>query len=170
MKKKILFGLFVILAVVTLTGCGKKEDNNLKDITLKDEGYGTTVLKYNKDKDYTIKEETGGKYKELDIRSESDKIRIQLYHTDSYEESYNAGKNNRKESTGFKEYTWNGLNGYIYNADKNSVSFNILLKVNDKKAKVLFGEISTTNTSADALSIFTGDEFQKMMNSITFTE
>ena len=98
MKKKILFGLFVILTVVTLTGCGKKEDKNLKEITLKDDGFGTTVIKYKQDKDYEIKEETGGRFQEKIIKSKSENFTMDIYHTESSETSYNVSKENRKES------------------------------------------------------------------------
>ena len=171
MKKRILIGIFIILVVVTITGCGKKEDKNKKDLIIEDSGYGKTVLKYKQDKDYEVKEEVGGKYKEIFVTSNSENFTMQLYHTDSTDVGYNTGKDNRKENVGFKEYTWNGLNGYIYNANKNGVSFNILLKTTDGRAKVLFGNIEPNDMkTANVLELFESDDFQKMMSSITFSE
>ena len=121
--------------------------------------------------DFEIKENHSGKYTELIINSEAKNFEWQIYHTDSTEKSYETGKENRKNSNGFKEYEWNGKKGYIYNADKFSLDFNILLNTNDGDAKVLFGSLSyKDSTKADILNYFQSEEFQKIMNSIEFKE
>ncbi|MBR1817776.1 MAG: hypothetical protein IJ772_02900 [Bacilli bacterium] len=175
MKKKIALILCIGIAFLGITGCGKKEEEkkteNLSKIELKDEGYGTTTFAYNKDFDFEIKENHSGKYTELIINSEGKNFEWQMYHTDSTEKSYETGKENRKNSKGFKEYEWNGKKGYIYNADKFSLDFNILLNTSDGDAKVLFGSLSyKDSTKADVLNYFQSEEFQKIMNSIEFKE
>ena len=174
MKKKIVLCLMLLVSVFMITGCGSKKESNKektkkedtrKEIVLKDEGYGTTTFKYAKDKEYEIKEETGGKYKELIISSEKENFELQIYHTDQVEASYEIAKNNRSVREGFKEYTWNKLDGYSYNASKTSISFNILLE----DGKVLFGVFDAINSDdADMPEAFSGDSIQDLLNSITF--
>ena len=175
MKKKIVLSLMLIVSLFMITGCGSKKESNKekekkvedtrKEIVLKDEGYGTTTFKYDKDKDYEIKEETGGKYKELIISSETENFELQIYHTDQIEASYEIGKNNRSNSSEFKEYTWNKYNGYSYNGSKTSISFNILLE----DGKVLFGVFDSINADeADMPETFKGDSIQSLLKSITF--
>lgn len=178
MKKKMALVLCVGILLFGLSGCGKqegeKQDNkadNLAKIVLKDEGYGTTTFTYANDLDFKIQENHSGKYTELIINSEEKNFEWQMYHTDSTEKSYETGKENRKNSKGFKEYEWNGKKGYIYNADKFSLDFNILLNTTEKDAKVLFGSLSyKDSTKADILNYFQSEDFQKIMNTIEFTE
>ena len=91
MKKKIVLSLMLIVSLFMITGCGSKKEEKKKEtkkedttteIVLKDEGFGTTTFKYDKDKDYEVKIEEGGKYKTLVISSEKENFEsyFLLYH------------------------------------------------------------------------------------------
>ena len=78
---------------------------------------------------------------------------------------------NRSTSTEYKEYKWNKYNGYSYDGDKYSINFNILLKENDNKAKVLFGAMEYEDyKTADVSENFKSKSIQDLLNSITFEE
>ena len=174
MKKKIVLSLMLIVSLFMITGCGSKKETTKKEtkkedttkqIVLSDAGYGTTTFTYDKTKDYEVKEETGGKYKELTITSNEENFELQIYHTDQSEASYNVAKNNRSNSDEFKEYTWGKYEGYSYNGSKTGISFNILLE----DGKVLFGEFDYVDyKTADITETFKGDSIQKLLSSITF--
>ncbi|MCR4581177.1 MAG: YgdI/YgdR family lipoprotein [Bacilli bacterium] len=173
MKKKIFVCLFALMMVFTLTACGSKNQtkDDRKEITIKDEGYGTTTLKYSKDKDYEVKEETGGKYKTIKVTSKKENFDLELYHTDTAIESYRAGKENRKSTKEFKEYTWNNYQGYSYDGSKYMINFNILLKDAEGNSKVLFGSMSYVDyKEANVTELFKSEDFQNLLNSISFTE
>ena len=177
MKKKLFIGVLLLGLIITITGCSKdkvvkkiKKEDPDKKIVLKDESFGTTTMTYSKDKDYVIKEDNSGKYTELTITSETEGFELQIYHIDITSAGFGTSKANRSGSTGFMEYTWNSLKGYTYNADKNMISFNILLKDNSNSSKALFGQMSSTNTNTNVEEIFRSEEFQKILNSITFEE
>lgn len=174
MKKKIVLSLMLIASLFMITGCESKkneekkkvkEENTMKEIVLTDDNYGITTFKYDKEKDYEIKENAGGKYKELIITSEKENFELQIYHTDQSEDSYKIAKENRSNSDEFKEYTWNKYKGYSYNGSKTGISFNILLE----DGKVLFGEFSYVDyKTADLTETFKGEAIQNLLNSITF--
>ena len=178
MKKKIFIIVLLIGLLITITGCNKdkkstakKKVSTDKEIVLKDEGFGTTTMTYSKDKDYVIKEEHSGKYTELTITSEKENFKMQLYHFDTSSASFGIGKANRSGSEGFMEYTWNNYKGYTYNGDKNSISFNILLKDDSKSSKALFGSMEYVDVNtANVTETFRGENIQKLLNSITFEE
>lgn len=179
MKKKIALVLMLVFTVFALTGCNKNKDTKTKtekkdtdkQIVLKDEGFGTTTFTYSKDKDYVVKEETGGKYKSLIISSEKENFELQIYHFDTTSASFGTGKANRSDSNGFKEYAWNNYKGYTYNGDKDLISFNILLKDNSNSSKALFGQMQPLNRNeANIEETFRGDNIQKLFNSISFKE
>lgn len=179
MKKKIALVLMLVFTVFALTGCNTNKDTKTKtekkdtdkQIVLKDEGFGTTTFTYSKDKDYVVKEETGGKYKSLIISSEKENFELQIYHFDTTSASFGTGKANRSDSNGFKEYTWNNYKGYTYNGDKDLISFNILLKDNSNSSKALFGQMQPLNRNeANIEETFRGDNIQKLFNSISFKE
>ena len=178
MKKKIVLSLLIVLSLIMITGCNKDKKNTTKkkvstdkEIVLKDEGFGTTTMIYSKDKDYKIEEEHSGKYTELTITSEKENFKMQLYHFDTSSASFGIGKANRSGSEGFMEYTWNNYKGYTYNGDKNSISFNILLKDDSGSSKALFGSMEYVDVNtANVTETFRGENIQKLLNSITFEE
>ena len=179
MKKKIVLSLMLIVSIFMITGCGSKKEekkkeskkeDTMKEIVLKDEGFGTTTFKYDKNKDYEIKEETGGKYKTLIISSEEENFEVEIYHVDTSDDGYNSTKENRSNSDEFKEYTWNKYKGYSYDGSKTGISFNILLK-DGKEAKVLFGEFDYKDyKTANIAETFKSVSIQNLLNSITFKE
>lgn len=179
MKKKIVLSLMLIVSLFMITGCGSKKtekkketkkDDSIKEIVLKDEGFGTTTFKYDKDKDYEVEIKEGGKYKTLVISSEKENFEVEIYHTDTSDDGYNSLKESRSNTDEFKEYTWNKYNGYSYDGSKTGISFNILLK-DGAEAKVLFGEFDYKDyKTADVSETFKGESVQKLLNSITFKE
>ncbi len=171
--KKVLVSLLLVVTLFSLTGCGKDEPKkeNVKNIVISDEGFGTTTLSYSNDLDYEVKEETGGKYKEYTIKSVKENFELQLYHTDIYENGYNANKDIRSKVQGYKEYKWGNLEGYSYGASKDSIKFNIVLKVEEGKYKLLFGSMESIDyNNANIPETFESDNVQKLLNSIKFSE
>ena len=174
MKKGIVL-LLLVVCMIALTGCGKKtttkEKEEDKKIVIKDEGFGTTTMTYSNNKDYKVEEEHSGKYTTVKVTSEKENFIIEMYHFDISSASYGIGKTNRSDSEGFLEYTWNNYLGYIYNANKSGVNFNIMLKDNSKGSKALFGTVSSVNSADEnVIETFKSDSVQKLLNTIVFEE
>ena len=185
--KKILISLLLAVTIVSLTGCGKKNEtkgndttnknetiNNVvttKNITLEDEDFGITTFTFDGNKDYEIREEYAGKYVDVTISSKNDNFKLQLYHFLTNDISYENNKESRKESSNYKEYKWNNFDGYTYNGSKNSIDFNIFLKNNNGEVKALFGSMEyKDDETANIPEFFESDTFQKFINTITFSE
>lgn len=176
MKKKILVFFLSLTLVLTITGCGKdkKEEKkeNAKTLTYEDGGYKTT-FKDTTNGNFELKDvSTGGKFKEVQLVNESKNIKITMYYVEMVDETYEVMENSRLEMKGYKTYKWNNYEGYIYDADKYSLNFNIhLAKKEDKEyGVILFGEVSAIDSSkANVLEDFNSDEVQKLLNSIEFT-
>ena len=180
MKKKIVLSLLLIVSLFMITGCGSnkkeekkketKKEDTMKEIVLSDKEFGTTTFKYDKNKDYEVKIEEGGKYKTLVISSKKENFEVEIYHVDSSDDGYKSLKENRSKTDEFKEYTWNKYEGYSYDGSKTGISFNILLK-DGKEAKVLFGEFDYVDyKTADIIETFKSDSVQNLLKSITFKE
>ncbi len=182
MRKSLKFLLLFLCVGVVLTGCGKKKDgesssskknDDMKEIVISDDGFGVTTLKYSKDKDYEVKEKDGGKYTTVIIKSKKENFALELYHFDTFIGSYEDIQTNRSKDNEYKEYKWNGFDGYSYNGDKYSINLNILLKASesDNKAKALFGSMEYYDYSTSNVSeTFKGKAVQDLLNSITFEE
>ena len=178
MKKKLLLIVSILSILVIFSGCTKekKEEEKketLKEIVYQDDKTGyKTVFKFKEDEDYKITDtDTDGKYKEIEIESEKLNIELEIYYTDHYSGGYNTQKENRKNSDGYKEYKWNKYEGYIYNADKHKVDFNILLDDSGDRDIVLFGTMDYKDSKTyDVLESFNSTSFQNFMNSIEFTK
>lgn len=179
MKKKALLMLLLLVAVFTLSGCKKDEkneeketkENNKIEIVISDEGFGKTTLSYDKDKDYEVKQEKTGKYTTTTIVSKKENFKLELYHFDTVEDSWNLQKDSRSKKDGYKEYNWNKLEGYSFEGDKYSVKLNVKLATSDYKIKALFGEMSYESyAEADVLNTFNSSSVQDLLNSITFKE
>lgn len=181
MRKSLKFLLLVLCVGFIFTGCGKKKDgdtntstkkdDSMKEVVISDDGFGVTKLKYSKDKDYEVKTEEGGKYTTVIISSKEENFKLELYHFDTFIGTYEDGQDSRSTSDEYKEYKWNGFNGYSYHGDKYSIDMNILLKENDNKAKALFGTMSYEDyKSANVSETFKSKDVQDLLNSITFEE
>lgn len=105
MKKKILFGLLVIVALFTITGCGKSNENSLtKDGKAKAE---FVDLMYNEPTDFVKKEKL----------IDSEDMKTLIYRLDNTDENvsinlyYNKGKNYNYIENSSKKYTEKEING-----------------------------------------------------------
>ena len=122
MKKKILLGLVVITSLcLLLTGCGKnKDDDEIKNkMVLHDNrtGYTLTFTFDEKDVDKFVKvkdEQTEGAFAQVEYRNEEKNMSLDMYFFKTSDESYVKGQENRMTSEHYKEYTWNGYEGYSY--------------------------------------------------------
>lgn len=171
MKKKIL--LLLMFSILFITGCKNVkpvDENNKLVIKDKDSGY-TIKFSYPKSDNYTTKEELGGKFVESIIKNEEKNIKMDVYFFESTYNSFSSTKISRKNDDTFKEYNWNNYEGYIYNADKYSLNFNILLKKdNESNCIALFGEVSPINyKDADIVEIFNSKDIQDLFNTIEFS-
>ena len=179
MKKKALLILLLITAVFTLSACKKDEgetkkeeqQETKKEIVIKDEDFGTTTLSYDENKDYEVTQEKTGRYNTTTIVSKKENFELELYHTDSVVVSWNELKEDRSSKNGYKEYSWNKLEGYSYDGSKYSIRFNVKLATSDNNVKVLFGEMRYESyEDADVLNTFNSSSVQDLLNSITFKE
>jgi len=178
MKKRILLLIIMVSLLFVVSGCNKstttKKNDDLKTIELNDKNHGfNTTFYYSKNEKYEVKEQTGGKYKEIVIKNEKNNIEFDIYYFEILDNNYESSKSTRKDSEGFKEYKWGDYKGYIYNANKYSLNFNILLRkqAGDKSAVGIFGEVSALNYSkADVVTDFNKKEIQDLLSSIIFNE
>ena len=105
MKKKILLGLLVIVALFTITGCGKSNENSLtKDGKAKAE---FVDLIYNEPTDFVKKEKL----------IDSEDMKTLIYRLDNTDENisinlyYNKGKNYNYIENSSTKYTEKEING-----------------------------------------------------------
>ena len=176
MKKKILAILLSLTLVLTITGCGKDKKEEKKEssktLTYEDGGYKTT-FKDATNGNFELKDgSTGGKFKEVKLTNKEKNIEVTMYYAEMVDETYDSMENSRKDDEGYKTYKWNKYEGYIYDADKYSLNFNIHLANKEDKeyGVILFGEVSAIdNKTANVLEDFNSDEVQKLLNSIEFT-
>ena len=105
MKKKILLGLLVIVALITITGCGKSNENSLtKDGKAKAE---FVDLMYNEPTDFVKKEKL----------IDSEDMKTLIYRLDNTDENvsinlyYNKGKNYNYIENSSTKYTEKEING-----------------------------------------------------------
>ena len=178
MKKKTIIVLFLCALTLLFTGCTNKKEEKKEEfetIEIKDEKTGyLTTFKYTKGKDYKVTDtNTDGKYVEVEMEVKSLNLEIEMYYFEISNIGWNKNIETRKESEGYKEFTWNGYKGYIYKADDKNLYFNILLKDggNESMSLCLFGEVDAIDyNKGKVLENFTGEEFQKFMNTIEFKE
>ena len=178
MKKKTIIVLFLCMITLVFTGCDNKKVNKEKEyetIEIKDEKTGyTTTFKYEKGKDYKITDtETDGKYVKVEMEAKSLNLEVEMYYFDITNIGWNNNIESRKNSEGYQEFTWNVYKGYIYKADDTDLYFNILLKDggNESMSICLFGDVDAINYNKGKVTEnFTGEEFQKFMNTIEFKE
>ena len=166
--KKILLIVFLILI---LTSCDlfKKEDNkDYNEIILKDDKFGITTFRYDKEKVFNIEENKKIKPVELNITSEDDDFNLDIYHINTSIEGYETSKKNRKKSNSYKEYTWNNYRGYTYNGSKDNINFIILLKEDEENSIGLFGTLRCSNQNT--IKYFEDEQFQKILNTISYKE
>ena len=165
--KKIILILFLLL----LTSCSlykyEETTNEYKKMILVDTNFGTTSFSYPKDKDYVIQREKSNNPATIYTTSEKENFVLYINHINTTNDSYETSKKNRTKSSSYKEYKWNNFKGYSFNGSKDNINFIIMLKEDNEYAIGLFGTLKTSN-DVDATELFKSDEFQKMMNSITF--
>ena len=178
MKKKTIIVLLLCALTLVFTGCDKKEkakEVEYETIEIKDEKTGyLTTFKYEKGKDYKITDtNTEGKFVEVEMEAKKLNLELEMYYFEISNTGWTSIMENRKNSEGYQEFTWNGYKGYIYNANDKSLYFNILLKDggNTSMSLCLFGEVAAINYNVGKVTEnFTGEEFQKFMNTIEFKE
>ena len=174
MKNRILIVALIftlIASALVLSGCGEK----MEEITLRDNNTGyTTIFKYPEGQSFKKTDEDldSGKYAQITIENETNNIELEIYYFDESKNIYNSSKDGRKDNDGFKEYSWNKHDGYIYNVDEDSLYFNIVLQDETADGGIigLFGSISKIdyNESTKIIDSFNSKEFQDFMNTIEF--
>jgi hypothetical protein len=174
MKKKSLLLLLLCAVLLVFSGCTKNEaKEKYKELVYEDEKTGyTTTFKFKENENYVITDDDeDGKYKQIEIENADLNVELEIYYTDHYTGGYEKQKDNRKASEGYKEYKWNNYEGYIYNADKDKVDFNIFLGNFDERDVVLFGTLDDIDSTlkTNILEVFNGESFQNFMNSIVFS-
>ena len=174
--KKLRYILIIIMCIF-LSGCGdeKKETDSRPSIILEDKTAGlTTTWKYEENEKYSYHDsDYQGKYKEIIVRNENLNMRITLYYFETTNEIFTSSKENRRNRPGFKEYNWNGYDGYAYNGDSEKISFQILLNTNEElnRTMAIAGEVNyLEQQNANVTETFNEEAFQKFMNTIEYRE
>lgn len=191
MKKKLVLSLLVIVALFTFTACGSKEngkdnkvDNNVsKDVTEKKEskeelvyedtnhGYKTT-FKYNKD-DFVITKSgisSNTNLNEVYLESKNLDINMRLSYTFyDHAKAYSSMKASKKSLPTYKEYTWNGIEGFMYGMGENYITFMIPLELNTSDELILTVLITPlTNPKDSVLKVAQGSTIQDFLNTIVY--
>ena len=175
MKRKIILSLLILVAVFTITGCGKESENKVKEsnnnlITITDvkgRGYVTTFKTIN-----NKFVQTNPKYNHVDNQELG--IFMSFEYIESSKEAYDYAKTHnflgREYSEGeVKDYKWNNYDGYSYGISDNEMYFRILLEDDTDKSVVLSVFVGPKNgKDVDFAKIFDSDDFQKFLNSIEF--
>ena len=174
MKRKLILGLFIVVGLLTITGCNKnanntkKESNSIITISNKENNYSTT-----------FKSSADGfgqkdpKYNQ--IHSEKLGVFISFDYIESTRETYDYYKThnifgNEYAEGDVKEYTWNNYNGYTYNVEEKEMYFRILLVDDKDKSVVLTAYVGDKHTidDLDMSKTFNSKEFQNFLNTIEF--
>jgi hypothetical protein len=173
MKKKFIYGLFVLVALLTVVGCTKekkekKEEVETRTLTYTDNKTGyTTEFNYKDGQGYEITDyDNDGKYTEITIKNHKLNFEVEIYYTDVYSGGFEKAKDNRKESDGFKEYTWGKYKGYRYDVDDDDLYFDILLEEGERDIS-LFGSFEVEDEK-NVLEAFDSESFQSFLSSMKF--
>lgn len=178
--KKVVFSIISIILIIvvlfTFICCRKNKKNEEKEVIYKDEKSGYTLkFKIPQDSKYLVKDidQEGGRFAELTMENKEKNVEIVMYYFEITDENYKKIQQDRVETAGYKEYKWNQYDGYSYLGDKYSVSFNMYLKgeTDTSRAVCLFGSMEyINNDNANSLETFNSEEFQKIMNTMEFSE
>ena len=173
MKKLFIFLTILVIPVLLITGCGKKENNktsDLKTIELADDGFKLkTTFKY--DPSLTISDieyDDEGKSKELEFTIDELDLDFQMYYTESSKEISEDLKTSRSGKKYFKDFNFNKYNAYSYGDYDDKLDLNIDLVNDTSKNTVtkLFVSIDSNNTDTIVYDVFTQNTLQEFFNSI----
>ena len=172
MKKRTLLAVLLLAIVVLFTGC---ENKKYETIEIKDENHGlNTVFRFEEGQSFKVTDvNTDNKFVEVTFKNEDLNLETEVYYFEITNNGWNSNKTVRQETSGFKEYTWNKYNGYIYSAGDKKLYFNIMLfdGGNEKNSIGLFGSVDAIDyNKGKALENFNSAEFQAFLNSIEFTK
>ena len=174
MKRKIFLSLLIIVALFTITGCGKKTESSVNKssdnlITItdpKERGYVTTFKSIN---NFV---QPNPKYSHID--NEELGIFMSFEYIESTKEAYDYAKTHnylgREYAAGeVKEYKWNKYDGYSYGIADNEMYFRILLEDTGDKVVVLSAYVGPKDgKDVDFAKTFDSSDFQKFLNSIEY--
>ena len=174
--KKIVFSILAVALLFTLTACGKKADNKVKEskdslikITDKEKGYVTTFKSIN---DKFV--QTNPKYNQVD--SEELGVFISFQYIESSREALDYAKThnflgNEYAKGQVKDYKWNKYEGHTYGLAENEAYFRILLDDDGENVVVLSAFVGPkvgSDKKADLTTIIDNADFQKFLNSVEF--
>lgn len=180
MKRKMFLVLGIIIALFTITGCGKKTEKNVEELSTdlieivdnKDKGYVTTFKTI--DNKFV---QPNPKYNHVD--SDELGIFITLEYIESSKEAYDYAKThnflgNEYAEGDVKEFKWNNYDGYCYNISENELYFRILLEDDPNNSVVLSGfvgpKVDSKNKNEDLTKLVDNEDFQDFLSSIEFTK
>ena len=182
MKRKIIISLLIIAGLFIITGCENKDNKNTNtkakkvadsELVYEDTTHNTkTTFKYNKEDFEVTKEEVNLNTNITEIYLQNKKLNIDMRLAYTYynqSKVYSNMKSSKKELPTFKEYTWNGINGFMYGLGENYMNFIIPLEVNDSNEiilTVLVTPIDDPKTSV--LEACKGEVIQDFLNSIEY--
>ena len=161
MKKTLLLLLLVPVLLLVVTGCGKKEEkkpveNNTKTIELTDKKFGyKTTFTYDKSEKFSdIEVDTeSGKTTEIEFENEELDVEIEMYYTDTFQETYEGTQKSRSVQKYYKEYTFGEYKGYAYGHYGSSIQLNILIDTDSEtdRAKIIFVSIDRKDSNEEII-------------------
>ena len=192
MKRKI-FGIvgIMLVALLLLAGCGAKDNNTAskdakssptkkasgpkEDLVYEDTSHGyKTTFKYSKDDFRVTKEEVSSVtgLNEMYLEDKDLDINVRLSYTIyNYAKAYSSIKSGKKSLPSYKEYTWNGIEGFMYGLGDNYITFMIPLELNDSNELVLTVLVTPIKDSkSSVIKAAQGEVVQDFLKSITYSK
>ena len=179
MKKGLLLGVAILTSLLLLTGC-KKDTNKLPivedeytfNIVDKMKEYVVTFKQTDKQsyEPYSV-DNYNYKFQMVTIKNEKFNILADLTIDTMTKDDYDNLKDYRKNLNGYNEYAWNSLLGYSYDGDSEDISFVILLdNSEEEKHIVLLGRLMPyeEEVETNVSEVFKGEDFQSLLNTVTF--
>ena len=154
MKKKILLSLLVIVALFTITGCGKSNGNGKESTNDNLHKVEFEKMRYNEPKNYSKNEPTNiGDYKVLIYRFNEDELKtINLYY------NTNTALYNDDEYDEYEEVTINGFKWKKYHDTGFGVTYDTYMSVyNDALYTIEFNAVDKYK-----------DDFDEFLKDVSF--
>lgn len=172
--KKLLLLIIFIVPLLFITGCGKEEEKVvLKSIEYFDDGYGfKTTFKYDPSLTFTnVEYNDEGKAKELEFENKELGLDFSMYYTDSSKKLADSVKESRSEKSYYKEFKFNGYEGYCYSDYDDQLYVIINLKEDKNNVEYdLFISIESKDTDTVVYDVFTQNILQDFFKSIEFED
>ncbi|MBQ3306590.1 MAG: hypothetical protein IJG68_00195 [Bacilli bacterium] len=175
MKKRVLLVVLLSISLILITGCGKEKNVEETDsFTIKSESQEELLFTYPKRMSFQIKaqehqfENSDYVYHYYEVYNPDYYFSMKLSLQKSGRTYYDLTKRSSSTAQGFKEYKWNGYEGFAY-TDSQSVFFYVALVQDDKDYfTLLVGEGNSNNPHEEIMKVFNEEDLQNVLNTMTY--